>query len=201
MRRQITPRNLVSSLAVLAAAAIVYWVSHRNTQTHLPGEDDYLRYHNQTFRVAAAVDGDTLDLDIPDGQHKHTRVRLWGIDTPETVDPRKDGPDYFGPEASAFTKSQTAGQDVRVELVQGKSRDKYERLLAYIYLPDGTMLNERILEGGFGYADTRFGHPRMERFKTLEKRAEKSKIGLWEHVKPAQWPAWRQRALEQSPGR
>ncbi|MDD4888953.1 MAG: thermonuclease family protein [Phycisphaerae bacterium] len=196
MRRRMTPRSLATSAILLAAAALVYYLSHRGAQSPLPGEDDYLRYHNKTFRVVNVVDGDTLDLDAPDGEHSHTRVRLWGVDTPETVDPRKSGADYYGREASDFSKRTAGGQDIRVELVPNKTRDTYDRLLAYIYLPDGTMLNERLLEGGFGYADTRFGHVRMERFKRLESRAEKAKQGLWKDVQPNQWPEWRQRMHE-----
>ena len=64
---------------------------------------DFEKYHAKTFTVAGVVDGDTIDIDIPDGRNKTTRIRLWGVDTPETKNP-KLGVMYFGPEAADFTK-------------------------------------------------------------------------------------------------
>ena len=103
-------------------------------------EPDPIKYGGRTFKVVHAVDGDTFDIGIPDGQYTHTRLRLWGIDTPETKDPRRPGyVGFFGPEASQFTKDQTLHKNVRIELEPEKdSRDKYHRLLAWVYLPDVT---------------------------------------------------------------
>jgi endonuclease YncB( thermonuclease family) len=86
---------------------------------------------------------------------------------------------------------------VRIVLAPAKSRDRYDRLLAYVYPPDSqSMLNEDILEHGLGYADTRFPHVWRERFVQLEARARRQKTGLWAEVRPEQMPEWRQR-LEQ----
>ncbi len=160
-----------------------------------PSGDDFARYHNRTFTVSRVVDGDTLDLAVRDGRHRATRVRLWGVDTPETVDPRKSRPDYFGPQASTYASELAAGRVVRVELVQGDIRDRHGRLLAYVFLPDGSMLNELILQTGHGYADLRFRHPRFQRFRTIEQRARRAEAGLWAAVRPDQWPDWRRDML------
>jgi endonuclease YncB( thermonuclease family) len=62
---------------------------------------DIQKYNGRQFAIVKVVDGDTIDIDIPDANYNHTRIRLWGVDTPETKDPRT-GPMYFGKEASDF---------------------------------------------------------------------------------------------------
>ena len=76
---------------------------------------DHDRYHNQSFTCVNVVDGDTIDIDVPDGEYDTTRIRLWGVDTPETG---KGGTQrmYFGDEATAFTKSFVLDESVRVVL-------------------------------------------------------------------------------------
>jgi micrococcal nuclease len=96
--------------------------------------------------VTRVVDGDTVIARI-DGR-THT-VRLIGIDTPETVDERKPV-QCFGPEASAQTKAALpAGTPVRLEL-DAEARDRYGRLLAYVYrASDGWFVNLELARGGF----------------------------------------------------
>lgn len=132
-----------------------------------------------TATVTRAVDGDTLAIQI-DG-HKD-KVRLIGVDTPETVDPRKPV-QYFGKEASAFTHKMADGKTVRLELDQASAatnhRDKYGRLLAYVYLPDGMLLNSEIIKQGYGHTYTRFPFAKMEEFRALEREAREAGRGLW----------------------
>ncbi len=149
-------------------------------------------YHDQTFTVVKVVDGDTLDLNVadPKADLEHTRVRLWGVDTPETKHPRY-GKMYWGPQAAKFTREMTLHQQVRVVLEPfEKSRGKYGRLLAYIYPPDGKMLNEELIKLGHGYADPRFRHILRKKFLQLQKEAQKEQYGLWKDVRPDQWPPW-----------
>ena len=84
--------------------------------------------------VERVVDGDTIVV------RGVGRVRLIGVDTPETVDPRRPV-EFFGREASAFTKRLLEGQRVRLEY-DWERADRYGRTLAYVYLRDG-MLGER----------------------------------------------------------
>jgi len=157
-----------------------------------PTGTDQQRYHDKIFNVIKVVDGDTLDLDIPDPTtgKNFTRVRLWGVDTPETKHPTR-GQMYFGPEASDFTRKLALNQQVRVSLEPYENtRGKYGRLLAYIFLPDGSMLNEQLIEKGYGYADPRFKHILRRKFLNLEKQAQKEKLGLWQNVTPDQYPPW-----------
>jgi micrococcal nuclease len=74
-----------------------------------------------------------------------------------------------------------------------KPRVKYGRLLAYIKLADGRILNEELISNGFAYADTRFKHPDFEKYIELEETARKDKKGLWKNVTPDQMPHWRQK--------
>lgn len=146
----------------------------------------------------SASDSDAPDRSMPggqasDGEAPVTRVRLWGVDTPE-VEGSRDGAMHFGAEASAFTKRALAGRSVRLVLNPERTRDLYGRLLAYAYLDDDPIsLNEKLIEGGVAYADLRFDHPYRARFEALEKHARKSNAGLWMNLQPGMMPAWRQR--------
>ncbi len=197
-------RRAVGLVVLLALATIVAFErlgllgrsagSHQTTS--VVAGTDHDRYNNRTFTCVKTVDGDTIDIDEPDGKHSYTRIRLIGVDTPET-EKSPQGAMYFGAEASAFTRSQVQGKPVRIVLPEHETRDRYERLLAYVYLGDGdSMLNEEIIAGGYGYADTRFTHVWMKRFVDFEQRARKQKLGLWKEVRPDQMPRWRQK-LEQ----
>lgn len=85
------------------------------------------------FKVLSVVDGDTIKVDV---RGKKETIRLLGIDTPETVDPRKPV-QCFGKAASDKMKSFVSGKSVILvdDATQG-NRDKYNRLLRYVYLPD-----------------------------------------------------------------
>ena len=133
-------------------------------------------WSSETATVTRVVDGDTLVVSIAG---REERVRLIGVDTPETVHPQKPV-EYFGKEASAFTKRIAEGQSVRLEGdPQNTDRDKYHRLLRYVYLPDGRLLNAEIIRQGYGFAYTRFPFSKMEEFRALELEAREANRGLW----------------------
>ncbi len=129
------------------------------------------------YKVAYVIDGDTFVTDV-DG--RDITVRMLGIDTPETVDPRK-GVQCYGPEASNESKRLLASSSVR--LVANKDReakDKYGRYLMYVYLEDGTSINEYLLKNGYAREYT-FGRPYsfQKEFKESEDEARLTKKGLW----------------------
>jgi len=127
----------------------------------------------QTWRLCTrVVDGDTIVLD---GNEK---VRLIGVDTPETKDPRKPV-QYFGKEASEFTKRMVEGKKVRLDY-DWQRKDKYGRTLAYVYLEDGTFLNAEIIKQGYGHAYTVFPFKYLEEFRQHEREARENQRGLWE---------------------
>ncbi|MYB19547.1 MAG: thermonuclease family protein [Holophagales bacterium] len=124
--------------------------------------------------VERVVDGDTI---IVEGVG---RVRLIGVDTPETVHPNRPV-EFFGREASAFTKGLLEGKRVRLEYDQER-QDRYGRTLAYVYLTDGTFVNAEIIRRGYGHAYTRFPFRHMEAFRQFEREARDDRRGLWGEV-------------------
>jgi endonuclease YncB( thermonuclease family) len=181
-------------LFILPSLALLdRWAGHPVRQAlnaSLYASDDWKKYHEKSFPVVKSIDGDTIDLAIADGNGPATRVRLIGIDTPETKHPRI-GVMYFGPEASAFTKSLCENQTVTVLLDSAADqRDKYGRLLAYIHLPDSTILNERILIEGYGYAYLPFEHSNSDKYLELQNQAMAAKAGLWKNGTRKDLPEW-----------
>lgn len=151
---------------------------------------DFQKYHSKTLKVINVVDGDTIDIDVGDDKYDHTRIRLWGIDTPETKNP-KTGPMYFGKEAAEFTATLCLGKDVTIYLDKNnRTRGYYGRLLAYVQLPDRSFLNEVLLSEGLAYADLRFKHSLYNKYKQLEASARSRQKGLWENVTHDQLPEW-----------
>jgi micrococcal nuclease len=126
--------------------------------------------------VARVIDGDTLALD--DGE----RVRLIGVDTPETVHPSKNV-QPFGKQATAFTRGLVLGKRVRLDYDPANAhdghKDKYRRTLAYVFLPDGSLLNAEIIRQGYGFAYTRFPFQRLDEFRRYEREAWEESRGLW----------------------
>ncbi len=177
-------------LSVLGAVRL--WGCHKE-RTPLAGVDDFSRYNNRTFTCVKVVDGDTIDIDVPDSKAKKTRaftrIRMWGIDTPEISHFGKPAA-YFGYEAAEFARKLMAGKKVRLELVEGDTRCKFGRLLAYVYLSDGRMYNELAVKEGFAYADVRFPHPQREAFIQFETEARKELRGLWPGITPDRLPRW-----------
>ena len=129
------------------------------------------------YSVIKVVDGDTLSIDM-DG--KKTTLRLIGIDTPETVDPRKQV-ECFGVEASNKAKELLARKMVKIEKdsTQGEF-DKYGRLLAYVYLEDGLFFNKYMIEEGYAYEYTyNLPYKYQTEFKVAELFAQNNEKGLW----------------------
>ena len=128
-------------------------------------------------RCTRVIDGDTIVVAVGG---RNERVRLIGVDTPETVHPSKPV-ERFGKEASAFTKRMVEGKMVRLEPDRAVgARDRYGRLLAYVYLEDGTFLNAEIVKRGYGHAYTRFPFKYLEEFRRYEREARGARRGLWQ---------------------
>ena len=180
-------------LTMVIAAVLAMLVVYGRCTTGPAPRNDRARYHDRSFRVSRVVDGDTLDIDAPDGDKSVTRIRLWGVDTPEVGHGR--GADmHFGPEAQAFAERTLQGREVRIVLSQRRTRGKYGRLLAYVFLErGGRMFNEMLIEQGYGYADLRFKHDYGRRFEAIERDARKAGVGLWANITDTKMPAWKQR--------
>jgi micrococcal nuclease len=128
------------------------------------------------YEVTKVVDGDTIKVKI-NGQEETIRLLL--IDTPETVHPNKPV-QPFGPEASAFVKELLEDKKVKVELGISE-RDKYGRLLAYVYTESGEMVNELLLAEGLARVayiyepNTKY----IDEFYAIQKKAQKQNVGIW----------------------
>lgn len=128
-------------------------------------------------KVVRVMDGDTVLLS------SGRKVRLVGVDTPETVHPNRQV-EHFGPEASYFTKKNLEGEVVEVVVDQKSSNsshlDRHGRLLAYVFRKtDGMDFNAELIKQGFAFAYTKFPFEREEEFRCLEEAARNSQSGLW----------------------
>ena len=126
--------------------------------------------------VTRVVDGDTIIVGARE------RIRLIGVDTPETKHPQKPV-EYYGKEATAFTRKMVEGKRVRLEFDQANTKighkDRYKRTLAYVFLEDGTFLNAEIVKQGYGHAYTRFPFKYLDEFRRYEREAREQGRGLW----------------------
>lgn len=129
------------------------------------------------YKVRKVVDGDTFWID--NGSQKGLKIRLIGVDAPESRNSGNKVKAFYGKESSDYLSSLIAGKKVRLEYDAGHF-DKYGRTLAYVYLEDGTFVNAMLVKNGYAsvmtvppnvrYADT---------FLKLERKARNKKRGLW----------------------
>lgn len=128
------------------------------------------------YKVTSFYDGDTLEVDMNGIKEK---VRLIGVDTPETHDPRKTVQCY-GKAASGYTKNLIGSSRIRLESDPiNTNRDRYNRLLRYVYLPNGTLVNNKLIQDGYGFAYTYFPFTKLEEFSRLQQSARQQNKGLW----------------------
>jgi micrococcal nuclease len=129
------------------------------------------------YTVVEVVDGDTIKVDIAG---KIETVRLIGIDTPEIANPRSPREDYFGPEAARYAKQLLENQSVYlIPDPMQSNRDKYNRLLRYVFLEDGTLINAKLIAEGYAYNYIYEPFQFMKQFDYLEKQAKEKQLGLW----------------------
>jgi micrococcal nuclease len=123
--------------------------------------------------VERVVDGDTLVISGGD------RVRLIGVDTPETKHPNKP-PEPFGAEAAEFTRRMVEGKQVELRYDTRETTDRYGRTLAYVYV-DGHFLNELLIREGLARALTNypFDAAMKQVFRAAEASAKAQRRGIW----------------------
>ena len=162
-------KRFIFTTVVLAVFCLISAYSYANIKIELDDE--------RLYGVNRVLDGDTFTVDVG---WREVTVRMLGIDTPETVDPRKEEQCY-GREASLYTKDILQGSEVRLDLEENREeKDKYGRYLAYVYLRDGSNLNSSLIEGGYAKEYT-FGSPysMQKEFRDGEFKAKKERKALW----------------------
>lgn len=169
MQRQRRRRHRQGGLSLWAGAILLLLVGYRIWVSQSApveiGESGFYRVHR-------VVDGDTVVLD------GGTRVRLLGVDTPETKAP--DRPvEPLGPEAAEFTRSHVEGRMVRLQFDRER-KDRYDRLLAYVFIDDW-FLNEELIRHGFSRAQLQYpyGSAMKRRFRAAENEARQARVGIW----------------------
>jgi endonuclease YncB( thermonuclease family) len=135
------------------------------------------------YQVTEFVDGDTIAVNMNGNGEK---VRLIGVDTPETHDPRKPV-QCFGIAAATYTKQLIGMNNVRLEADPlNTNRDRYNRLLRYVYVPDGRLVNAEIIKNGYGFAYLSFPFTKADEFRQYQTEARQANKGLWSSCQPTQ---------------
>ncbi len=170
----------IAAVVFIAVVAVLY------TQGKLGTIDTKTFLHNQpgSYAVKQFVDGDTVMVDM---NGTTEIIRFIGIDTPETHKPNTPVQCY-GPAAAAFTKNRIGSG--RIRLVSDSlttNRDRYNRLLRYVVLEDGTTLNKELVQKGYAFAYA-FPFARSDEFFTAMEQAQTAKAGLWGNCVPYQNP-------------
>lgn len=147
--------------------------------------DDMAAYHGRRASVLRVIDGDTLEVDLPDQLHQRsaTRVALWGLNCPEPARAGRPS-EPFSSDATALTTSLCANASVILWLESHRTRDGLGRVLAHVELPDGARLNERLLSAGLAKLDERWPHTMLTRYAQLEFSARRKAVGMWTRHKP-----------------
>jgi len=179
-------KRIISTLSGILIAMVILFLEKTQvidikdyiTITDEQALDEDILNPNDTYEVVRVVDGDTFVIEY---EGKQEKVRLIGIDTPESVHPDEEKNTEFGDEVSNYSKNILTGKEVLLEFDVEK-RDKYGRLLAYVYL-DGQMYNKILLEKGYAKIATYPPNVKyVEDFTKLQKEARENKQGLWEYM-------------------
>ena len=193
-RRRYVRRFTFAGLVLLAVSAVL----DRSGLFRYRG-DDWRNFDQQTVLVSHVADGDTLIVRPVTGGPE-TKVRLLGVDTPE-LKSRSRGGEHWAREALRYTESRIEGKKVTLRLEPTRTRDRYGRLLAYVYAGDADNFNLDLLRDGAAYADRRFPHTLRAQFEQAEAEARRKGRGLWNGVTESQMPAWRRDWLNGRRGR
>jgi endonuclease YncB( thermonuclease family) len=175
-RRQ--QKHLISlGISLVVLGAVWYIQSHPKSQ---PGQV-LSQTSPGSYRVTEFVDGDTIKVDMGD---KQETIRMIGMDTPETHDPRK-AVQCFGLAAAAYTKQLIGDKPVRLEADPlSTNRDRYNRLLRYVYTGDSKLVEAEDIQNGYAFAYTSFPFTKADEFRAYEKAAREAGKGLWSSCHP-----------------
>ena len=150
------------------------------------GAGNISKQSDEYYTVVRVVDGDTFEL------NDKIKVRLLGIDTPEKYESKKLDKDaeQSGQDKKTIKKLGKLASDYVTGFVEGKrvklerdpkndDKDRYGRLLRYVYLEDGTCVNAKIIKDGYATVYDKFEITKLDEFRKLQKEARENNRGLW----------------------
>lgn len=182
----------LAAIVLLGFFAWKYIVPRLNESQNRENQRFEKENPGEVARVKKVFDGDTFEAEI---NGKTEKVRMLGIDTPE-----KSSSDKFDRDMERTRQDRETIQKLgelshqnTVKLINGKkvtlrtdpesdNKDKYGRLLRYVYLEDGTLVNMKIIEEGYANAYRKFKLTKQKEFIEAEKKARENKKGLWGDV-------------------
>lgn len=177
-KRKSTKKIVTAAVALVVAVVGIIGINNPDATTKVKDVPAQAVVNTPgIYPVTAVSDGDTVKVKVDD---KVETIRLIGVDTPETVDPRKQVQCY-GKEASDYSKSMLTGKSVGLERDDSQAeRDKYGRLLRYIVLPDGSNFNKQLISQGYAFEYT-YSTPYKYQadFKAAQLAASNAGLGLW----------------------
>ncbi len=175
-KRRAYTLSAIITAALLAAVSLLYG----HTGLRLPELPTITPGY---YAVTKVVDGDTIEVNMNGHLEK---IRMIGIDTPETKKPNAPV-QCFGPEASEFAEQTLTGKSVRLEADSlSDNRDRYDRLLRYVYLQDGSLFEKLMISKGYAFAYVSFPFSKEAQLSTLQEQARANNIGLWAACQPKQ---------------
>ena len=170
------------SLLILAATVNISCYQKENEPDREKSEISEILY---PAKITAVIDGDTVKIQfkskLPENCTKNETVRLIGVNTPELNLHKEAEAEYFAEEAFLYT-NRYYKEEVNIQLDDISSmRDKYGRLLAYIWLCNSTLLNKNLIEDGYGryYNAFMFNEKYMKEFSDAEIQAIQAEKGIW----------------------
>ena len=169
-----TTRNNNVNEQTISNSETTEQVNTNSTNTSV-SDDNTNTFNTKLYKVIRVVDGDTLIIDYNGTEE---RVRLIGVDTPESVHPNEEKNTKFGKKASEFSKNYLENKEVTLEF-DVQERDQYGRLLAYVYL-NNVMYNKTLLQEGYAKIATYPPNVKyVDDFTAIQEEARNNKKGLW----------------------
>lgn len=188
--RTVMRKYPIFALFLVTCAIIIAIVQDPNLTSKNPEEDLATTNTSEQSRTIApqtekelatvirVVDGDTIVARIND---KQQTIRIANIDAPESVDPRRPV-GCMGEEASEYLKTLATNQNIQLSIdISQASQDRYQRLIRFVFLEDGTDLGKKLIAEGYAYSSP-YGsspHKYLEEYMKTEQTARAAERGLW----------------------
>lgn len=169
--------NFITILLFLSCAAINLSCNSRSGKRKVVLSNNIKTTQRDFFNVVKVVDGDTFWVN--DGTISGKKIRLIGIDAPESRNSFKKKIGYYGKQAKIYLTNLLAGKSVKLEF-DVDQYDQYGRTLAYVFLKDGTFINEEMVKNGYAMVMTVPPNVKYAKlFLKLQQEAREHNRGLW----------------------